>query len=195
MKKMINGTEYDICHGAVLWGADLKGALLSGEDLSGANLRGADLSGADLTGADLGAADLRGADLSGADLWWADLRGADLEGADLEGADLEGADLSGCPSGTSTSTFKDTLARITALLLEKNEKYGNSALDPVRIFSTAGPEEGIKVRIDDKLSRLARCPEGLEDEDVLLDLVGYLVLLLAARSSENGEHMTARDSK
>ena len=38
--------------------------------------------------------------------------------------------------------------------------------------------------IDDKLSRIARCPPGQEDEDVLLDLIGYLTLLLAARSEE-----------
>lgn len=39
-------------------------------------------------------------------------------------------------------------------LLEKNISYGNSALEPVRIFSNASPDEAIRVRIDDKLSRL-----------------------------------------
>ena len=38
---------------------------------------------------------------------------------------------------------------IKNLLLEKNAKYGNSALDPVRIFSRASAEEQILVRIDD----------------------------------------------
>ena len=70
--------------------------------------------------------------------------------------------------------------RIKALLLEKNRKYGNSALEPVRVFSKADATEQIRVRIDDKLCRLAR---GLDDdEDTVLDLVGYLVLLLVARS-------------
>jgi hypothetical protein len=82
--------------------------------------------------------------------------------------------------------FDDILAHVGTLLAEKNEKYGNSALDPVRIFSRASSEEGLLVRIDDKLSRIARCPPGQEDEDVLLDLIGYLTLLLAARSEEQG---------
>ena len=69
------------------------------------------------------------------------------------------------------------------MLLEKNEKYGNSALDPVRVFSAAGAEEQLLVRIDDKLSRLKR-GRGPEDEDVVRDLAGYLVLLLCARRAK-----------
>lgn len=65
---------------------------------------------------------------------------------------------------------------IKAMLLEKNAKYGNSALSPLRIFSKADPVEQIRVRIDDKLSRLN---SGVSDdiEDAVLDLIGYLVLL------------------
>lgn len=65
------------------------------------------------------------------------------------------------------------------LLLEKNRAYGNSALDPVRIFSKADPGEQILVRIDDKLSRLARGQNA--GEDVEQDFLGYLVLLLVCR--------------
>lgn len=66
---------------------------------------------------------------------------------------------------------------IKELLLAKNASYGNSALDPVRIFSRASAEEQILVRIDDKLSRIMR-GAGLvaDDEDVINDLIGYLVL-------------------
>lgn len=71
---------------------------------------------------------------------------------------------------------------IKSLLLEKNRKYGNSALTPVRIFSTADPIEQIKVRIDDKLSRI-RFSQSDEDEDVLTDLIGYLVLLKIAKKT------------
>ena len=45
---------------------------------------------------------------------------------------------------------------IKAMLLEKNLSYGNSALAPLRIFSRADPVEQLNVRIDDKLSRIAR---------------------------------------
>ena len=66
---------------------------------------------------------------------------------------------------------------IKDLLLEKNAKYGNSALDPVRIFSRATAEEQLLVRIDDKLSRIKRGAGLLAgDEDVVNDLIGYLVL-------------------
>lgn len=69
--------------------------------------------------------------------------------------------------------------RIKALLLEKNRKYGNSALEPIRVFSKADPVEQLLVRIDDKLSRV-RNRQFDDDEDVVLDLIGYLVLLKIA---------------
>lgn len=66
---------------------------------------------------------------------------------------------------------------IKALLVEKNLSYGNSALEPIRLFSSADPNESLLVRIDDKLSRIARGAE-FRNEDTLTDLIGYLVLLL-----------------
>lgn len=65
---------------------------------------------------------------------------------------------------------------IKAMLLAKNLAYGNSALDPVRVFSRATTDEQIRVRLDDKLSRLSR-GSGAETEDVIADILGYLVLL------------------
>lgn len=66
------------------------------------------------------------------------------------------------------------------MLLAKNQRYGDSALNPVRIMSRASPVEQILTRIDDKLSRLAR-GSGQETEDVELDLLGYFLLLRVAR--------------
>lgn len=68
---------------------------------------------------------------------------------------------------------------LKAMLMAKNKAYGNSALDPIRVFSKASSEEQILVRIDDKLSRLARGEAA--GEDVITDLLGYLVLLRVAR--------------
>ena len=67
---------------------------------------------------------------------------------------------------------------VKELLLYKNQKYGNSALEPARIFSKASAVEQLLVRIDDKLNRIYK-GAGLigEDEDVIMDLIGYLVLL------------------
>jgi len=67
---------------------------------------------------------------------------------------------------------------LKAMLREKNAAYGNSALDPVRIFSRADADEQIRVRIDDKLSRLSH--GAAAGEDVVRDLMGYLVLLRVA---------------
>lgn len=73
------------------------------------------------------------------------------------------------------------LRTIGDLLKSKNKAYGNSALDPVRTFSKADASAGIRLRIDDKLSRLQRGTD-FEDEDTVLDLMGYLVLLRIAES-------------
>ena len=67
------------------------------------------------------------------------------------------------------------------MLLEKNRAYGDSALRPLRIFSKVSEEEQILVRLDDKLSRLARGSDA--GEDVLADLLGYLILLRISRKT------------
>lgn len=77
----------------------------------------------------------------------------------------------------------EVLDEVEALLNRKNKAYGNSALEPVRVFSTADPVEQIKVRIDDKLSRLKSSTD--DNEDTVLDLMGYLVLLrIATRKND-----------
>jgi hypothetical protein len=73
---------------------------------------------------------------------------------------------------------------IKALLLEKNKRYGDSAINPVRIFSKCDPTEAILVRMDDKLSRIRNM--SLEDaEDAYLDLLGYLVLHRVAKMQQD----------
>ena len=71
----------------------------------------------------------------------------------------------------------DVCNKIKALLLLKNEAYGDSALNPVRIFSKNDSVEGLLVRIDDKLSRIKNVGITSATEDTLMDLIGYLVLL------------------
>ena len=70
---------------------------------------------------------------------------------------------------------------LKALLLEKNRRYGNSALEPRRVFSKASATEQLLVRIDDKLSRIAAGHGGEPDEDTVQDLLGYLILLRVSR--------------
>lgn len=78
----------------------------------------------------------------------------------------------------------DECRLLEALLLEKNDAYGNSALAPLRLFSHASPIEQLKVRIDDKLSRISRGDfSKVKEEDlrvVTKDLLGYLILIRVA---------------
>ena len=79
------------------------------------------------------------------------------------------------------SEVSAVLNHIEDTLVRKNISYGNSALDPVRVFSKSSTEEQLLVRIDDKLSRIARGKDDLDDEDTVTDLIGYLVMLVIAR--------------
>lgn len=73
--------------------------------------------------------------------------------------------------------IEEVCDEIKEFLIAKNEQYGNSALDPVRIFSQASPEEQLRVRIDDKISRLVRGNDSIEaDSDIVDDLIGYFVM-------------------
>lgn len=62
------------------------------------------------------------------------------------------------------------------LLLEKNKRYGDSAINPKQVFSKLNASEAIKIRLDDKLSRVINSEE-LRTNDIC-DLIGYLFLLL-----------------
>lgn len=73
------------------------------------------------------------------------------------------------------------LDEIKALLLKKNEQYGDSVLDPVNLFARNSALDGIRIRLDDKYSRLTRGNDSIEsDEDIHLDCIGYHVMALIA---------------
>lgn len=80
----------------------------------------------------------------------------------------------------SQTLIAEVCDEIKEMLLEKNRKYGDSALNPTRIFAKSDSVEQIKVRIDDKLNRMKNAQDD-EDEDIVLDLMGYLVLLRVAQ--------------
>jgi len=86
------------------------------------------------------------------------------------------------------------LSEITEMLISKNQKYGNSALEPLGIFSDLSPEEGLKIRIDDKLKRIKNGSLQKDDEDVVNDLIGYLVLLKIIQKDEK-EKYTAKKAR
>lgn len=69
----------------------------------------------------------------------------------------------------------DTCHEIAHMLIKKNIAYGNSALEPINIFSRSSALEQLSTRIDDKLNRVKRGSE-YPGDDTILDLIGYLVL-------------------
>jgi hypothetical protein len=78
---------------------------------------------------------------------------------------------------------------VAEMLIEKNRKYGDSALSPKRVFSKMSAVETIKVRLDDKISRI-NSAQSDEDEDPYWDMMGYLVLLRIAKQREELARMT-----
>jgi hypothetical protein len=80
---------------------------------------------------------------------------------------------------------EEVLDSIEKMLIEKNRKYGNSALEPIGVFSKFSAKEGLLVRIDDKLKRIKNGSLDKDDEDVVNDLIGYLVLLKIHANQES----------
>jgi hypothetical protein len=83
--------------------------------------------------------------------------------------------------------IKEVGNEIIELLLKKNYAYGDTANNPLQIFSKLSAKEGILARIDDKLSRIKNLSinhignNPIEDEsgvDTIKDITGYLILLL-----------------
>lgn len=70
--------------------------------------------------------------------------------------------------------------QIGEMVVDKNIAYGDSAVDPVRIFSKASPIEQILVRLDDKISRIQRGHSYPGDNEID-DIMGYLILLKIAK--------------
>jgi hypothetical protein len=70
---------------------------------------------------------------------------------------------------------------VAEMLIKKNVSYGDSALNPMRLFAQSDSVEQLKVRIDDKLNRIKNS-QGFAGDNDIDDLVGYLILLRIAMS-------------
>lgn len=86
-----------------------------------------------------------------------------------------------------------TLASIQTTLLEKNKRYGDSALNPIKVFSglVAADDEEAQMyrRLDDKLKRVytaAQNGQTLAKND-LFDVIGYGVLLCVKKGWDTFE--------
>ena len=83
------------------------------------------------------------------------------------------------------SSCTDTQEKIAAvldsmkdLILYKNQKYGDSAINPKKIFYKGDSTNSILIRLDDKLGRVIANTEEMPRVNDVADIIGYCTLLL-----------------
>lgn len=64
------------------------------------------------------------------------------------------------------------------LLLYKNRKYGDSAINPKKIFYKGDSTNSILIRLDDKIGRVMSNTEEKPRVNDVADIIGYCTLLL-----------------
>ena len=64
------------------------------------------------------------------------------------------------------------------LLLYKNKKYGDSAINPKKIFYKGDATNSILIRLDDKIGRVMSNTEEKPRVNDVCDIIGYCTLLL-----------------
>lgn len=98
---------------------------------------------------------------------------------------------------TEITTTQQKITEITEamrdLLLYKNQKYGDSALNPKRIFYKGDAKNSILIRLDDKLGRImANADETPRINDVA-DIIGYCTLLLVGMGATADDIQKLKD--
>lgn len=73
-------------------------------------------------------------------------------------------------------TLINIMNNLTSLLIYKNYMYGNSALNPVNIYSQEPADKQLFIRLDDKLKRIKNSSEKRKND--FADNIGYIVLLM-----------------
>lgn len=77
------------------------------------------------------------------------------------------------------------------LLLYKNQKYGDSALNPNNVFYKGDSTNSIKIRLDDKIGRIKNCQETRIND--VADVIGYCTLLLVSIGAEKKDFEKLKD--
>ena len=83
----------------------------------------------------------------------------------------------------------DVLDGMKNLLLYKNQKYGDSAINPKKIFYKGDSTNSILIRLDDKIGRVMSNPDDKPRVNDVADIIGYCTLLLVSMG------VTAEDLK
>lgn len=79
---------------------------------------------------------------------------------------------------TTQQKIKNIMDAMKDLLLYKNKKYGDSAINPKRIFYKGDATNSILIRLDDKLGRIMANPDDKPRINDVADIIGYCTLLL-----------------
>ena len=85
------------------------------------------------------------------------------------------------PYGDATPTqrkIREITDAMKDLLLYKNQKYGDSAINPKKIFYKGDSTNSILIRLDDKLGRVISNTEEKPRVNDVCDIIGYCTLLL-----------------
>ena len=77
------------------------------------------------------------------------------------------------------------------LLLYKNQKYGDSALNPNNVFYKGDATNSIKIRLDDKIGRIKNSEETRIND--VADIIGYCVLLLVSLNAKKEDFDKLKD--
>ena len=73
------------------------------------------------------------------------------------------------------------------LLLYKNQKYGDSALNPKKIFYKGDARNSILIRLDDKLGRIMANADATPRINDIADIIGYCTLLLISMGATQAD--------
>ena len=85
------------------------------------------------------------------------------------------------PFGDATPTqrkIRELTDAMKDLLLYKNNKYGDSAINPKKVFYKGDATNSILIRLDDKLGRVMSNPDYRPRVNDVCDIIGYCTLLL-----------------
>ena len=74
----------------------------------------------------------------------------------------------------------DVCDSLKEFLIEKNTRYGNSALEPLKIFGDFDALDLLKIRITDKLMRIKNSK--IDRFNDYADLLGYLTLICVSKN-------------
>ena len=90
-----------------------------------------------------------------------------------------------------TMPTQQKIAEITEairdLLLYKNQKYGDSALNPKKIFYKGDARNSILIRLDDKLGRIMANADATPCINDIADIIGYCTLLLISMGATQAD--------